>query len=142
VANDIHDVRFFSGGNAVFTVHNAQGTHYTYKIRKPRAFADRPNPPYFVKLLTGPSNESDYTYLGIFIPQHNEIRLTAKSKYTVDSIPVKVVQWAIKRVADNKSLPDGYAIQHEGRCCRCRRVLTTPESIDRGIGPECIKHFA
>ena len=138
--NNIHDVRFFSGGNAIFTISNNKGNHYTYKIRKPK-FTDNPNPPFFVKLLTGPQNTNDYTYLGISIPQHNEIRLTAKSKYKYDSIPVKVIQWAIKQVADNKPLPEGYAIQHEGRCCRCSKVLTTPESIERGIGPECMKHF-
>jgi hypothetical protein len=28
-------------------------------------------------------------------------------------------------------------VMHVGKCCKCRRLLTTPESIQRGIGPEC-----
>jgi hypothetical protein len=32
---------------------------------------------------------------------------------------------------------DGYRIQVEDACGRCGRALTDPESIDRGIGPEC-----
>jgi hypothetical protein len=29
-------------------------------------------------------------------------------------------------------------IWHEGRCGRCGRKLTVPESIHNGYGPECI----
>jgi hypothetical protein len=28
-------------------------------------------------------------------------------------------------------------VWHEGRCGRCGRALTVPESVERGIGPEC-----
>jgi ssDNA-binding Zn-finger/Zn-ribbon topoisomerase 1 len=28
-------------------------------------------------------------------------------------------------------------VMHANRCCKCRRALTTPESITKGIGPEC-----
>lgn len=31
----------------------------------------------------------------------------------------------------------GFRIHLEGRCLRCNRPLTTPESIRRGIGPIC-----
>jgi hypothetical protein len=31
----------------------------------------------------------------------------------------------------------GYKIHLEGRCLKCNRPLTTPESIRRGIGPIC-----
>jgi hypothetical protein len=126
--NPIKSTEFFSGGNALFTVSNPQGTRYTFRIRKPK-----PDMPFFVSLLTGPDNESSYTYLGIYVPQIQAIRLTSKSRYTEDSLPVKVLRWAVKL----PKLPEGYAIQHEGRCCRCGRTLTVPESIDAGIGPEC-----
>ena len=36
---------------------------------------------------------------------------------------------------------NGFEIMHEGRCCRCNRTLTHPDSIKTGIGPECAKHF-
>jgi hypothetical protein len=35
-------------------------------------------------------------------------------------------------------MPDGVVIWHEGRCGRCGRRLTVPESIESGYGPECI----
>lgn len=30
-------------------------------------------------------------------------------------------------------------IWHEGKCGRCGRQLTVPESIESGFGPECVK---
>lgn len=132
--NDIHDAKFFSGGRAVFTVSNGKDSHYTYRISH-----TNDTQPLFVGLLTGPDNESSYTYLGVYEPVTHSVRLTKSSKFTDDTIPVKVIRWAIKQVVEGKQLPSGYAIQHEGKCCRCGRTLTTDESINNGIGPECIK---
>ncbi len=132
--NDIKDPRFFTAGNAKFTVSNPKGDHYTFRIGRREE-----TQPLFVSLMTGPDNESSFTYMGIFSPETNEVRLTQKSKYTEDTLPVKVIRWAIKAVATQK-IPAGYSIQHAGRCCRCGRTLTTPESIEAGIGPECVKH--
>jgi hypothetical protein len=148
--NTIKDVRFFQGGRATFTVGNNSGDHCTYRISH-----SKDTQPLFVSLLTGSDNENSYTYLGILstptntldirnktvIPIGNgyDLLLTQKSPYTVDSKPVKVLAWSIKKVMNGTSLPDGYTIQHVGRCCRCGRTLTTPESVELGIGPECIK---
>jgi hypothetical protein len=137
MANAITDYRFFSGGRALFTVSNGKGEHYTYKIRQ----AKGDNKPFFVSLLTGPQNESDYSYLGLFNPSLAKVFLTAKSKMNDESTPVKVLRWAIQMVYNRKSLPEGYAIQHEGKCCHCGRTLTVPESIEKGIGPECEKYW-
>jgi hypothetical protein len=137
MANEIKNKSFFEGGKAIFTVSNASGQHYTFKIRRPR-----PEMPFFVSMLTGPDNNSSYSYLGIYNPQRLSVYLTAKSKYNEDSTPVKVIRWAINKVGTAPAgqapvLPAGYAIQHDGRCCRCGRRLTHPESIETGIGPEC-----
>jgi len=135
--NRIHNSNFFKGGNALFTVGNNTGKHYTFKIKKGK----RQDSPYFVSLLTGQENSSDksFTYMGILNPLSMYVYLTKKTKFNETSTPVKVIRWAIKLVHSHKSIPVGYSIQHEGRCCRCGRVLTSPESIERGIGPECIK---
>ena len=134
--NDIKNPKFFEAGRAVFTVDNGKGTHYTFRIGR-----KNDTQPLFVGLLTGPNNEADYTYMGLYKPETQEVRLTNKSKYTDDTQPVKVVRWALKQVAEGKELPVGYSIKHEGRCCRCGRTLTTPESVERGFGPECAKHM-
>jgi hypothetical protein len=134
--NEITNPKFFEGGKALFTVSNNKGVHYTFKIRK------RKDSPYFVSLLTGPDNTSNYTYLGIFNPHHKALILTYASKMKLDSVPVKVFNWAVQKVYEHAPLPEGYGIQHEGRCCRCGRLLTDNVSINRGVGPECWKHFS
>lgn len=132
--NSILNPKFLEGGHAIFTVANGKGEHFTFRIGR-----KDDTQPLFVGLLTGPDNEASYTYMGVFTPATASIRLTAKSKFTSDSKPVKVAGWAVKQVATQATLPVGYTIQHAGKCCVCGRTLTTPESIDRGIGPECIK---
>ncbi len=132
------DTKFFTGGNATFTVDNGQGVHYTFKIRQPKG----DNKPHFAMLLTGPCNETAYTYVGVFNPADFSIRLTRNSKYTDDTTPVKVLRWALKHVVTDKLLPAGYTIHHEGKCGCCGRKLTVPESIKRGIGPECWSRIA
>jgi hypothetical protein len=134
-SNSIKDVRFFKAGRAVFTVANPKGEHYTFRIGR-----SNEEQPLFVGLLTGQNNETDYTYMGIYNPEQNHVvKLTKASKYNEESTPVKVVRWAIKQVATNKELPEGYSIQHEGRCASCGRLLTEPISLQTGFGPECRK---
>jgi hypothetical protein len=130
----INTIDFLKGGNATFTVHNNEGDHITYKIRKPSE-----DKPYFVSLLSGPNNESDFTYVGIYNPNQKTVKLTAKSRVTAKAKSYKVLVWAISILAKGKDMPEGYGIVHEGKCCRCGRKLTTPDSVKKGIGPECEK---
>lgn len=133
--NKIKNEKFFEGGKAIFTVSNPSNVHYTYKI------SHKKDMPYFVSLLNGPDNYTNYVYLGVYNPQKKLVYLTKKSKFQDASTPVKVIRWAIKKISNHEDIPEGYKIQHEGKCCRCGRKLTTPESIENGIGPECIKYY-
>src|SRR6266404_8904210 len=128
------DTKFFLGGNATFTVDNGKGEHYTFKIRQPKGEGK----PHFVSLLTGPDNESSYTYLGIICP-FGTFRLTRNSTMTEQSKPVKVFSWAMKHVFGDRQLPEGYQIRHAVKCGCCGRTLTHPQSLTTGIGPECMK---
>ena len=140
MANEITNSDFFKGGHAIFTVSNPQGVRYTFKIKQGNfGKAVEADSPYFASLLTGPDNNSSYTYMGMFNPNNYTCRLTRASKYTSDSLPWRVLNWVLRITFSGQNLPEGYGLQHEGKCCRCGRKLTTPESIDRGIGPECAK---
>ena len=141
MTNTITNFDFFTAGKAIFTVFNNKGERYTYKIdKKP----DSRNPDhfvFFVRLLTGPDNNTSYTYLGLFKPNYLEIKLGGKSTYTYESKPVKVLIWALHVIHFNEAIPEGYGIIHEGKCCACGKRLTTPKSIALGIGPECEKRM-
>lgn len=143
-------------GNAIFTVKNDKGEHYTYRVRKVEDQANQRPPVWFLSLLTGPDNDCDssYHYIGMLtFPNwtHTQpiddlytivVKLTKKSKFHPDTTCVKVAQWAINRVCDGKAVPAGYSIDGCGRCGKCGRLLTHPDGVAddgyrHGFGPVC-----
>ena len=125
---------FLTAGHAIFTVSNPSGEYYTYRVTAPDDQSEL-KPIWFVSVLTGPDNTRDYSYLGILIG--GEVKWTAKSKFKDDTRQFKVAKWAVHIILGGYELPEGYRIEHNGHCARCKRVLTTPESILSGIGPIC-----
>ena len=104
-------------------------------------FGDSDTPKYFAKLLSGPDNLTDYTYLGMLTEDLRLIR-TAKSRVGADALSWKVLLWALDVVSGRvrlaaTGLPEGYSIRHDDTCGRCGRTLTEPLSLTTGIGPEC-----
>ena len=69
------------------------------------------------------------------------VSLTKASKFNKDSIPFKVFCFVQRVLHGDQELPKGYSILNSGRCFRCNRKLTTPESIKTNYGPECIKRI-
>jgi hypothetical protein len=138
--------KFVTAGRAIFTVEVPGETarvhgkpHYTYQVRLKPAKGNYPDT-YFVSVLTGPDNNSNYSYLGILNPQTGIVRTTAKSKFQADSFTVRLLNRVLSRlwVDDAASIAAaGFDMHHEGRCGRCGRRLTVPESIETGLGPEC-----
>lgn len=138
---------FFVGGRAVFTLEvpenfaesNKTKKHYTYRIRL-KEKNDRHPDTYFVDLLSGPDNQSSYMYLGILNPKTGQFALTAKSKAGNDCWSVRFFRRAMAAVFDGhpEAITDaGFDLHHEGRCGKCGRRLTVPESIKTGLGPIC-----
>lgn len=130
--------QFVLAGKAIFTVSNDKGDRYTFRVDHKKG-NEQWAPVWFIRLLTGPNNEEDYTYMGKIDPEMGVVKLTAKSAYPETSLPVKVANFGLRIIWGKQDLPDGYKIHHEGFCGRCGRLLTVPESVDSGFGPECIK---
>ena len=140
--NAITDYSFFSAGAAIFTVANAEGEHHTFRVRRAKKNGVRDETgPLFVGHLTGPDNGADYSYLGIFVPSKAKLTLTYASKERNAKV-VKIFVWVVRMIKAGVTLPAGYSVQHEGKCGRCGRMLTTPESISIGIGPICVRKMA
>lgn len=130
-ADDVR--RYMTAGKAVVTVTSkATGASYTYKVAQAKNRASR----FFVSVLTGPNNTSDFTYVGTW-DEGDSLRLTKASRFTCDAPAYKAAAFTIEMVCRKGMLPKAMEIRHEGKCGRCARALTVPESIDRGIGPEC-----
>lgn len=127
-------------GHAIFTVF-WPGQHYTYKIIKKEANGRFPDT-YFVNLLTGPDNSSDYTYLGLLVDTPPRVKLTRASKHNEDSLPVKALNRALTRVWAGQDFPPETGIKGMGRCGRCGHELTHPDGVSDegyrlGYGPVC-----
>ncbi len=92
-----------------------------------------------MKLLTGPDNTADYTYLGTVFGDPGgrlTFRLTGKSRLPESAKSVQAFRWMLKRIVEMQSLEPA-VLYHEGRCGACGRKLTVPESIRSGLGPVC-----
>ena len=130
---------FILAGKAIFTVTNNRGDYYTFRVTKKES--PQWGVKYFAAMLTGPNNEQDYTYLAVVNPVSGVPHLTRASQFQNDSKPYKVLRWTLDIVWGRCILPIGYKLEHAGRCGRCGRTLTTPDSIQCGIGPECRKNM-
>lgn len=119
---------FLFAGKAEFTLQSkASGQHYTYKItQSPDAQM------FFVALL----QDGRKQYAGC-IPANarTQFRSTRGSKVSRDHVAVKGIEWFLRNLGS-----DQVELHHCGKCGRCGRKLTNPESIARGIGPECATH--
>jgi hypothetical protein len=130
-------LNFMLAGNAIVTLRSQKtGNHYTYKIRSfPNA--DPKQLTYKVLLLTGPDNENDYSWLGRIV--NGQFYLTRRSRemgLTEMTPSVKAIIWVLINLSHNQ-MPAMLEILHEGRCGRCNKVLTVPESVLTGLGPIC-----
>lgn len=129
---------FITAGKATFTI-SGKDARFTFRVSRkdPEPGSRYTQPTYFVGLLSGPDNTSDYRYLGILDPLTGYVRLTRGSKVTHAAPSVKAIQWALPKLWQRVPMPPSFRIHHEGHCGRCGRALTVPTSIETGFGPEC-----
>jgi len=124
---------FIFAGKALFTVVNTRtGNRLTFKVTQ-KTTKEGNKTPHFVSVMTGTDNLHHYSYIGI-IGRGARFRTTRGSRLSDSDMRVKAFSWLWNR-AD--SLPDFVEVWHHGRCGRCSRVLTMPESIESGLGPIC-----
>lgn len=122
---------FILAGDARFTFVSAKtGVRYTYRVAKPEDKS-----PHFVKVLTGADNDSSYTFLGTIFDAAS-YRHGRRSRISESASSAKAFAWAWQNISRG-SIPESLEVWHEGRCAKCGRCLTDPESIASGFGPVC-----
>lgn len=108
--------------------------HYTYKIKQA---VDRETGEekalWFVSVL---ANGDQYRYVGCLAGEAERFKLTAGSKFGEEAGCVKAWRYFWQGMQAGQIKPE-LEIRHEGRCGRCGRELTTPESVDTGFGEVC-----
>lgn len=131
--------QFILAGNAVFTIELPDGDYCTYKVEHVEANGSWKEA-WFVKLLVGPDNNEDFAYLGKLNDYTGQMTVTAKSCRKADDFGVRLLNRVLARIWSDDAAAfekHGYKVHHEGRCGKCGRRLTVPESVESGIGPEC-----
>lgn len=120
--------------NGTFTVRNLKkGTHRTVKIHTARR--GKLEGQRIISLMTGPDNVNNYKGFGFV--NDNNIRVWKKNEGNrlLEFLAQTVADWTMGRSEDYSRI--GVELMISKRCIRCNRKLTTPESIEAGIGPEC-----
>jgi hypothetical protein len=133
---------FILAGNAYFTlVSKLTGNRKTFNVRLQPVTKERPLPCYFVKLLTGSENSADesYRYLGfMYVDEGEPVFRMNENRHFANACAA--FEWLIHFIDDpiaSAKFFEQSEFWHAGRCGKCGRMLTDPESIARGIGPTC-----
>lgn len=121
---------YLLAGRAIVTFLNVEsGTRFTYKVS-----AHEDGEPWFVRVRTGAGDDqSAWSFLGTIF-KDGAYRHGRNSPIAADAKSALSFIWIWARI---ESLPDDLQVWHEGRCVKCGRSLTDPESIVRGLGPIC-----
>ena len=126
-------LKFILAGNATFTIVSKKtGARFTYRVlRRPLDTANgEERYIHFVSVLTGPDT---YKYLGTVFNAERYAH-GKSSQINVQAPSAQAFAWFWSDVETTKV--DFY---HAGKCGRCGRELTVPESIESGLGPECVR---
>ncbi len=127
---------FVLAGNARFTVvSKVTGKRFTFRVQTSKAPSAAPGV-FFVSVLTGSCNESDYTFLGTIFGGKRFVH-GRRSKIGQGAPSAKAFAWFWAALSVRAVVPATCEVWHEGRCGKCGRALTDPESIAMGLGPKC-----
>jgi hypothetical protein len=127
--------RYITSGHGKFTL-VGQTASFTYQTGQNKD-DDGKLSPVFVRVLSGPNNESDYQYIG-FLGLNDLTTLVAGRKGRPNAPSFKALSWWLRAYITHNPNLSKAEVWHEGTCCVCGRTLTRADSIARGIGPKCL----
>ncbi|RLC33143.1 hypothetical protein DRH14_05390 [Candidatus Shapirobacteria bacterium] len=129
-------------GKAVFTIKNRRtGNHFTFKVMKP----NRKLPRKGIWWVLTKTHDNSWLYMFSIFDDPGEkpyAKLTPASGIKdIDTHPAAIaIMWFLDKLNTNK-IPDDLILKFSNRCCRCGRELTDVVSIQRHVGPECVKYI-
>lgn len=129
-------------GRSILTVESVTKERFTFRFNRPDEQPGKTRP-IWVNVLGGPDDRA-WSFLGTIWPAPSgssdpwTFRRSPKSKVDPRGTVFRACQWIAERLPQRPDeLMEKATWWHEGRCGRCARRLTVPESIESGFGPEC-----
>ena len=138
---NLDDIRAYTlGGRATLTLVSAKtGTSFTYWVEMKEGTDDF----FFVSLLTGPENTSDYlpcgtirkSFSGSWVYRTND---SALRWVRLDSPSQVGFAWFIRQLnGKGTEISNQVEVWISSHCSVCHRKLTAKQSIAAGMGPKC-----
>jgi hypothetical protein len=122
--------------NGTYTlINNEKNTHATVKISTVQKGALKGK--RILSLLIGSDNEHSYKGFA-FVNDNDMIAVWAKHR-TSKFAQIAHILFSLCVLDKESPFTNRVTMKVSKRCMRCNRKLTTPESIELGIGPECRK---
>lgn len=120
--------------NGFITIHNTNTDgHRTFRIE---TIKEGPlEGKRIVSLLTGPDRDDDTNWYGFAFADEFGIRLWRRIRESRNGATYTKFARMLEMPSKYESLGCRYLIA--GRCRRCNRPLTSPASVDTGLGPVC-----
>lgn len=116
--------------NGFYTVTFPDGSYRTFRVRTESRGSMRGK--RTLALLIGPENTADYEPFGFVADDGFQVWSKFRGK------PHHRYAEKLWVLAGGGSI-EGHALNLSRRCRVCNRPLTTPESYERGIGPNCLE---
>jgi len=128
-------VKVFDGTYTV--VSGRDGSHRTLRVRTQKQDSNFKPGQQLVGLLTGQDNENDYRNFG-HVTNAGTLQVWQRHEGT-DTAKIGAALFSLLRQdkLGRNLAAAGYRVEVSKRCYRCHRVLTHPESLRTGVGPEC-----
>lgn len=127
-------VAFMLAGNAHVTFQSERtGAHYTYHVALAPRRTDGSPVTHFVAVLTGADS---YEYVGFIRNRAVYVHGGHRSRIARTAKSHMAFGWTWAHLTAGR-MPETLTVWHEGRCGKCGRRLTDPESIASGLGPIC-----
>jgi len=147
--------------NGTYTIASPAGKHVTIKLHT--VLRGKLEGRRILSLLVGPNNESDFAAVAFWnddlqlASAWNRYKLTHPSSLVLDGYHYSSrgtskteqtlaiwVDLAVRGAEEDRHgfwFGEGYRLHVAGHCVMCNRKLTTPESIESGIGPKCAERI-
>lgn len=121
--------------NGTITVESTTGEHRTFKVTTVKRGPLEGK--RIISLLVGPENENDYRGFG-FVQPNGIVNCWKKLQKTLHG-KSQYQKYADLFTYQLDYQKRGFQFRQSIRCRVCGRKLTTPDSIESGIGPICAR---